>query len=450
MENMSSERLEALVKEFNKSKQALRKVKNAKALIDKKYYIAKQKIEKAVEQVESRVLHNLEVIFTSQLEFLKNLEKEFENLSSPNDDAKTSEYGDTSSQIHFDIDNREIECCVELEFKAAKPASSSTLYSDTIENNKKRDSKYNYEDVFEDRFGTNENYKANEILLHDEKPENYSIIPSVNARLKAIISESSGIDLSLPVAIEVNCNNDIIICDAGHDLVWILDEYGRLKTSFQRARKGITFKNPSSVAATVDGNFVIRDDNGLYLFNNNGNYIKSFGEELLKNPLGLAVTESKKVITLDQTTNHLFVFNESGKLERSNIFEPLIIKPRNSNCRYMVSYSDEVALSDSGASRVYKTTLDGKLIKIFGSYGRAPGQMDRPSGIALDPKGAMFIAEIGNERIQVFDLEGHFLGRVTFSHQVRPLDIALTKDGRLYVLDAFDRRLDVYHLETDK
>ncbi|XP_023241158.1 tripartite motif-containing protein 3-like [Centruroides sculpturatus] len=616
---MSSESCEAFVKEYITNNQMFRKIKNAKALIDKNYYTAKHTIEKTVDEVESVILHNLEVIFKSKLEFLKNLEKKFENFSSPEDAAKTSEYEDISEISDFDSD---IECCAELEFKSEnpsdakyyfgyikcfppkpedftliivqeefdigkeftvcaksekdwcpslisslfgfmkdesgrekvaeivdkqdgsyifsfrldkyskyfieimlygrpiknspvaidikanenklrnknltniedknsiksslsclgdvnkrdrnlnedeslksfieqksqcsplegeKPASASTLYSDKIEKNENKDAKYNYEDWFEDWSGTNENYKANEILLHDEKPENDRIIPSVNARLLAIISESSGVNLNFPFGIEVNCNNDIIICDTGHNLVWILDEYGKPKTSFQQAKEGVMFKKPSSVAATVDGNIVIRDDNGLYLFNRDGNYIRSFEDELLKKPFGLAVTESKKVITLNETTNQLLVFNESGKLECSNVFEPLIDKPRNSKCCYMVSYSDKVVLSDFGTNQIYKTTLDGKLIKMFGSYGRAPGNMIRPSGIALDPYGTMLIAETGNDRIQIFDWEGDFLGEVTFSHPIhKPFDIAITKYGRLHVLNTFDHCLAVYHLETDK
>ncbi len=60
-------------------------------------------------------------------------------------------------------------------------------------------------------------------------------------------------------------------------------------------------------------------------------------------------------------------------------------------------------------SRVAKVSKDGKWLKSWGSYGRAPGQFDTLHSIAIDAQDRVFVADRGNRRIQVFDTEGKLL-----------------------------------------
>ena len=61
-------------------------------------------------------------------------------------------------------------------------------------------------------------------------------------------------------------------------------------------------------------------------------------------------------------------------------------------------------LSDEGTHRVSVVTLDGKLIAQWGEFGTEPGQMNRPSGIAQDPDGHIYIADTMNHRVQKLSL----------------------------------------------
>jgi DNA-binding beta-propeller fold protein YncE len=38
----------------------------------------------------------------------------------------------------------------------------------------------------------------------------------------------------------------------------------------------------------------------------------------------------------------------------------------------------------------------------MGSPGKAPGQFDQPHGIAVDSAGAIYVAEVANQRVQKF------------------------------------------------
>ncbi len=58
-------------------------------------------------------------------------------------------------------------------------------------------------------------------------------------------------------------------------------------------------------------------------------------------------------------------------------------------------------------SRIAKFDKSGHYIKSWGSKGTEPGKFDTPHSIALDAKGDVYVAELGNKRIQVFDGDGN-------------------------------------------
>ena len=60
-------------------------------------------------------------------------------------------------------------------------------------------------------------------------------------------------------------------------------------------------------------------------------------------------------------------------------------------------------------NRVHKFDADGNHLFSFGEWGMGPGQFRQPHSLAMDSKGRLFVADRGNDRIQIFDQEGNFL-----------------------------------------
>ena len=60
-------------------------------------------------------------------------------------------------------------------------------------------------------------------------------------------------------------------------------------------------------------------------------------------------------------------------------------------------------------ARISKFDKSGKFIKEWGKRGTGPGEMDQPHALAWDSKGRLFVADRGNNRIQIFDQEGKLL-----------------------------------------
>jgi sugar lactone lactonase YvrE len=63
-----------------------------------------------------------------------------------------------------------------------------------------------------------------------------------------------------------------------------------------------------------------------------------------------------------------------------------------------------------GNARVHKFTADGRCVASWGQPGTAPGQFNLPHGVWVDRRGRLLVADRENDRVQIFDQGGTFLG----------------------------------------
>jgi hypothetical protein len=77
--------------------------------------------------------------------------------------------------------------------------------------------------------------------------------------------------------------------------------------------------------------------------------------------------------------------------------------------------SGNVYVADGFGSnnRIAKFTKDGNFLKSWGQTGSGQGQFNGIRGIASDAAGNIYVADAGNNRIQVFDGEGTFKSQIT-------------------------------------
>jgi len=68
-------------------------------------------------------------------------------------------------------------------------------------------------------------------------------------------------------------------------------------------------------------------------------------------------------------------------------------------------------------SRVAKIDKNGSWVKSWGERGTGPGQFLVPHGVVVDSKDNIYVADRGNARIQVFDVNGKFLRQFTLRGQ---------------------------------
>jgi hypothetical protein len=72
-----------------------------------------------------------------------------------------------------------------------------------------------------------------------------------------------------------------------------------------------------------------------------------------------------------------------------------------------------IFISDGyGNARIAKFDKNGKFIKSWGATGAGSGQFNTPHSIAVDARGNVYVADMGNQRIQVFDNDGTFKSEI--------------------------------------
>jgi streptogramin lyase len=84
--------------------------------------------------------------------------------------------------------------------------------------------------------------------------------------------------------------------------------------------------------------------------------------------------------------------------------------------------------------RIVKFSTDGAFVMAWGKHGSGAGEFDVPHSLALDSDGRLYVADRSNNRIQIFDQEGHFLA--AWKQFGRPSSVYIDKSDTIYVADS--------------
>ena len=169
-------------------------------------------------------------------------------------------------------------------------------------------------------------------------------------------------------------------------------------------------------------------------------------------PLGVAVDGSGRLYVGRGDRRGVEVYSPAGLL-LSTVDLGRIQMPND----LALDGEDRLYVVDSRSHRVSAYDRDGTLAWSVGQEGDGPGQFRFPSSLALGG-GELFVADQGNGRIQVLDLEGRFLR--SFGQPVRaftdawhgrfikPQSLAVDADGHLHVADTGLNRVQVLDAAT--
>lgn len=84
--------------------------------------------------------------------------------------------------------------------------------------------------------------------------------------------------------------------------------------------------------------------------------------------------------------------------------------------------------------RIARFSSDGTYLSSFGEFGTTDGQFRGPHALAMDSQGRLFVADRGNNRIQIFDQDGNHLD--TWYQFSRISGLVITADDVLFAIDS--------------
>ena len=221
---------------------------------------------------------------------------------------------------------------------------------------------------------------------------------------------------------------------------------------------GRDWGSTSAVFTTPEGNVWVaercgentcvghEDLDNIFLFNPDGELLRSFGAGIFVWPHGIFVDDGGNVWVTDargegNRGHQVHKFSPDGELlmslgkagvagDGNDVFD----QPSD----VLVAPNGDIFVADGhgseGNNRIVKFDSDGDFIKTWGTTGKEDGEFRDPHALAMDSTGRLFVGDRGNSRLQIFDQDGNHLE--TWTQFGRPSGLFIDGNDMLYAADS--------------
>ena len=165
-------------------------------------------------------------------------------------------------------------------------------------------------------------------------------------------------------------------------------------------------------------------------------------------PYLMAKGPNNEVIVRNCSTDQLVIFDE--QLQYSHV----IGGRGNGNGKFKaitgiaVDIKGYLYVADRNLHCIQKFTLNGQFVSQFGSQGTAEGQFNAPYGLVLSQSELLFVCDSNNHRIQIFENDQysyHFRQCDTKLGQINPTDLTLSSnEDQLFITEYSNHRVQVF------
>jgi DNA-binding beta-propeller fold protein YncE len=266
-----------------------------------------------------------------------------------------------------------------------------------------------------------------------------------------------------PYGITVDSKGKIYVADPRVGAIFIFnaenkDDVGMLKNGAQ-AKFGLVIG-----LAIDDGDRLFASDSQLrrvLVFDKNHKQEASITEGL-REPAGLAIDNENRFlyvadVELDQVlvydVDSLHLLRKIGTTGRKHELtdEGNFSKPTN----VAVDSEGNLYVSDTMNNRIEEFDADGNFIRAFGKAGDGPGYFARPKGIAIDADDHVWVADSTHNRVQVFTKEGRLLiwmgGNGLLPGQFSAVTgLAIDKANRVFTSEQMVGRVQMFRYFTNE
>jgi sugar lactone lactonase YvrE len=216
---------------------------------------------------------------------------------------------------------------------------------------------------------------------------------------------------------------------------------------------------PYGLAVDSKNNLYVADQKvgAIFIFNTETREV-----ELIKNKvhahfvriIGLAMDDNDRLFVSDPGLRHILVFDANHKAE--DVIEDGMVEPGS---MAIDKENRFLYVSDVALDQILVYDADSfKLLRKIGTTGRnheltTPGDFAKPTGVAVDQDGNLYVCDTMNNRIEIFDADGKFVS--TFGkagdgpgYFARPKGVAIDSDGHIWVADGQQDRVQVFNRES--
>lgn len=193
-----------------------------------------------------------------------------------------------------------------------------------------------------------------------------------------------------------------------------------------------------------------RSEHPLVVFDRDGHFLESWGEDVLKDAHGIYIDADDNVYCTERETHCMFKFNRHGKLVMTlgTPGQPAARDgdPFNKPTDLAIASTGELFISDGyGNARVHKYTPDGRLITSWGERGTGPGQFALSHCVRVDRHDRVWVCDRTNDRIQIFDTDGNFLNERTGLR--KPDTIYFDPNEEIVYIAELEQQVSIYTLD---
>jgi DNA-binding beta-propeller fold protein YncE len=212
---------------------------------------------------------------------------------------------------------------------------------------------------------------------------------------------------------------------------------------------------PYGMAVDSKGQLYVADTKvgAVFIFNT-----ETRAADLIKNKVqahfvrivGLAIDDDDRLFVSDPGLDHVLVFNAQ------HIAQDVITDGMKEPGNLAIDTENRLLyVSDVALDQVLVYDADSlKLLRKLGATGHnheltTPGDFAKPTGLAVDKDGNLYVADTLNDRIEEFDADGTFVGAYGKNgdgpgYFSRPKGVAIDSDGHIWVADGMQDRVQVF------
>ncbi len=248
-------------------------------------------------------------------------------------------------------------------------------------------------------------------------------------------------------SVRIDKDDNIWAIDKGSDMIIRFNPAGRVVMVFGRKKEGADedakpwehptpplphvdglFRQPTDVAWDSDGNIYITDgyvNSRVAKYDKNGDWVKSWGERgtgpgQFRIPHSIVIDKNNNLYVGDRTNRRIQVFDTDGKLQRMFTIDvppvpgtkavngntptgaalAVVIGAPNSICITPGPNQVMFVGESTFPGRIFKVSLDGKVLGVIGKSGRQLKQFSGAHALACPSETEVYAAETSNWRVQ--------------------------------------------------